>query len=78
MIKSFEFLFTVVLIGVSVCVIGMVLWFVIGMGIAFWKVYVRGPEGGIVPKKCKHASSSYTDSHPDKPWTCNDCKNIHS
>jgi hypothetical protein len=78
MIESFEFLLTVVVIGVSVCSILMVLWFVIAMLINFWKIYVRGPKVKIDSKECSHPSSSYTDNHPDHVWTCNDCGKSHS
>lgn len=80
MVKALEFLFTVVVIGSSVCIIGLVLWFVVGMVIAFWKIYVRGPVGGVVPKKqkkCKHSNSTYAEKHPDLVWECNDCGELH-
>lgn len=80
MFEALDFLFTVVVIGVSVSVIGIISWFVIGMMIAFWKVYVRGPKGGLVPKKlkkCKHLNSSYAEKHPDLVWECNDCGELH-
>jgi len=74
MIEALEFLFSVVVIGVSVSVIGIVSWFVIGMMIAFWKVYVRGPKK---LKKCKHSNSTYAEKHPDLVWECNDCGELH-
>jgi hypothetical protein len=79
-IKALDFLYSVVVIGVSVSVIVIVSWFVIGMVIAFWKVYVRGPIGSKVPKKlkrCKHSNSTYAEKHPDLVWECNDCGELH-
>jgi hypothetical protein len=44
MIKSLEFLFSVVVIGVSFSLIVMFLWFVFALIVNFWKIYVRGPK----------------------------------
>lgn len=41
MIKALEFFYTVVIIGVSFALIVIFAWFVIGMMVNFWKIYVR-------------------------------------
>ena len=52
-------------------------WFVIGMSICFYKIYFKN-KVKTKPENCQHASSCYTDQHPDKPWTCHECGELHS
>lgn len=41
MIKAVEFFLTVVITGMSFALIVIFAWFVIGMMVNFWKIYVR-------------------------------------
>jgi len=68
MIESLEFLFSVVVIGFSVGLIGVFLWVFAVMVVNFWQIYCKKKPVG---KSCKHISCKY--SGDDDLWICNDC-----
>lgn len=46
-------------------------WMVIvGLNIISWAADF---EDEVEVKNCAHKRYRYTESHPDKVWTCNDC-----
>ena len=70
MMEIIRYLFLILCIGLILGFIITVAWFCYAMALNFWKIYGRKP---IENKTCCHSSAHYTENHPDKVWTCNDC-----
>lgn len=73
-----ENLLIVLAVVLAVFLIFCVLWFLFAM-IRIWVLMneTRGMNAKEVEKweqeNCSHENSIYTESHPDKVWTCSDC-----
>jgi len=70
MLNVIHALFALFFIGIILGLTITVFWFCYAMLVNFYKIYIKKPE---VNKTCHHASAHYTENHPDKVWTCNDC-----
>lgn len=57
--------------GLAVSIV--VLWFTIGLCVCFYKIFLKKEKYKYDKNNCSHDDLRYTDSHPDKPFTCHDC-----
>lgn len=74
MIEVLQVIGCIVLSALGLAVVVVLVIFIVAALWLFYEIFIRQPD--IDQSLCNHENVRYTDSHPDKPFTCMDCKKL--
>ncbi len=71
-VSVIKYLIAILIASVLIAVAVIVLWFVFGLVINFYKIYLK-PKKPINKKECTHDYIVHDKAHPELPFACTAC-----